>query len=255
MPVPRRRLAWALLAAGVALLGLFAALPRIHGFEHTCDADFSAPRLAGDGWWAIRGPQIGGESSPVYDAANRTTLVVPGCGHEDAGIAVRVRGDHRGFTREDDHLILEGHGVTGDTTLLVTRARDGSNRTLHVLDGTFEAHSRVPHALVLGGGLAAAAAGLGLLRTSHPNVARTLPLGAAAGTLLGHGALGMDAGLMLFLMIAPAMMLGALGALIGTGLAWKRPSWPVRAALLAFAIAWWVTFVAFLGSYPLSPDA
>jgi hypothetical protein len=255
-PVFQRRVAFGLVAAGVLLLVVFfSALPRIHGFEHTCDPGSSARRLAGDGWWAIRGAQLS-DVEPIYDAANRTTLVAPGCSHGDAGILVRVLGDHRGFDDDGETLVLSGTGVTGATgsTLEVERRWGQGNKTYQVLDGTFTARSHVPHALLQGSALLAAAAGVGLLRASQPLALRRLPMGAAAGLGLAHVGLAANLGLVLFLLVAPLMAFVTLGALVGTVTEWRRKWW-FWAGGLAFAVAWWMTFTSFLGAYPLSPGA
>ena len=235
------------------LVAFFAALPRIHGFEHTCEPGFSAQRLAGGGWWAVRGAQIR-DFAPVYNASDGTTLVAPGCGHGIAGLLVRVRGDHRGFDGSDDHLVLAGRGVTGSTTATNISAGEGSGATFQLLDGTFEARSRIPHALVLAGGLVALAAGIGSLRPAHPLAARILPAAAAAGVAFALLGLAADLGLVLFLMVAPAMLFVALAGLVGS-VTDRNRRWWFWAVLLAFALAWWATFVAFLGAFPLTPDA
>lgn len=254
-PAVRSRVAWGLVGLGVLLvLVFFAALPRIHGFEHTCDAEFSAPRLAGDGWWAIRGAQLS-DFEPAYDPINRTTLVAPGCGHNDAGVLVRVRGDQRHFDDSRDHLVLSGNGVTGATTTMeVERKWGGDNKTYHVLEGTFTARSRLPHALAFSGGLVGLAAGIGLLRPMHPLAARSLPVAATAGTAFALLGLAADLGLVLFLMVAPVMPFVALAGFVGT-ITERHRKWWFWAGLFAFALAWWVTFVSFLGAFPLTPDA
>lgn len=252
--VARRTVALGLLGLGVLLAASFLAVaPRIHGFEHTCEREFSADRLAGDGWFAIRGAQIS-DAAPQYNASDGTTTIVPGCSHGDAGIAIRVRGDHTGFTRADDRLIVSGHGVTGATT--PSQVAGGDGQPLALLEGEFRARPLWPHALLWAGALAAGAAGAGLMRPAHARAAWAMPLAALLGSALAHWAWSTDAGFGIFLVLAPLLGLipGAVG-LAGTGASWRRAGWWAWAALLAYAIAWWATFLAFGGAYPLTPDA
>ena len=231
-----------------------AAMPDIQGFESECDPEASAARVAEGGEWiAVRGAQLR-DHEPMHDVATGTTLIVPGCGHQDAGLALRVRGDHRDFDRDHDHLVLAGHGVTGAMTTLNVTKDDGTNGTLQVLDGTFEARSTVPHIALHAAGLLALAAGAGLLRPAHPRAARSIPLGAAAGIAFALLGLRAGLGLVLFLLVAPIMAFVALAGLVGS-ITERHRKWWFWAALLAFALAWWSTFVPFLNAFPLTPEA
>jgi hypothetical protein len=253
--VERRKLAFAVLALGALLAGVFLALPRIHGYEVHCEPEPTAERVAGGGWWAVRGSQ--GEGSSAYNATDDTTLIVPGCGHGDAGLAMRVEGDLRWFGAEDDRLVLSGRGVTGETSPLPARsAEDGQGQPpLQLLDGTFEVRTLWGHVVAEAAGLLALACGLGMLRATSRSAPWSFPLAALVGVVLAHLLWRNVDGLLIFFIGLPLFGFapGAVG-LFG----WIPFRGRVRTGFfvaLAYAVAFWITFVSFSGAYPLAPDA
>jgi hypothetical protein len=255
--VERRKLSLALLALGGLLLAACFALPRIHGYELHCEPEGTADRIASGGWWAVRGSR--GAGSSVYNATDGTTLIVPGCGHGDAGLAMRVDGDLRWFGAEDDRLILSGRGVTGATTPLPTPPADEGQgqEPLQLLDGTFEVRTLWGHAILQAAGLLAIACGLGLLRDASHSAPWSFPLAALVGAAIAHLLWRDVDGLLIFFVGIPVLGFapGAVG-LFGWIPFRERPR--VRTGflvVLAYAVAFWVTFVSFSGAYPLAPDA
>jgi hypothetical protein len=254
----RRQLGFAFVAAGFVLAVVFLAMPRVHGYEVHCEPEPTGERVAGGGWWAVRGSQQ--QTPAVYNETNDTTLIVPGCGHGDAGLALRVKGNVSWFDGEHDRLILSGRGVTGATTMLsAPPADDGQDQPepLQLMEGTFEVRSLWGHTLAAAGAPLALSSGLGLLRLSSRLAPFSLPAGALVGIVLAHAVWRTDLGLFIFILFLPILgIIPGIGSVVGTVATWKgRRAFLVFATILAYAVAFWVTFIAFGGAYPLSPDA
>lgn len=251
-----RRRALVLAAAGSAVISLyFLALPNVEKIGGgSCDDQHTMDLDKGE-LLSIRAPQHDRGEYRRYDAANDTTLIVPGCSHWTASFAVVVRGDLTGIGRYQHLVLAPTSNWDGETVAVDPPMRPGFSEhedVAQALSVTFEPRSGAVHFVVAGLAAILFAAALGHALDLAPASWRfSPPLGTMVGIAVMMLSLALDGWFL-------GVLVGVLAALAGAiclTVSKKRPQLRVAAWTMLALVGGVAAFVAvildvFPGSAP-----